>query len=221
MDARPGFTLATKARTLINAWAAQDRQLPGRAVALALRSGSNVYQAATRRRTELVISGPTSPTVSVRLTSSVVIEVVRTARESLLIVSFAAYGVAEVVAELAAAANRGVRINLVLEGTADDGGALRGSVGASAAFAELHNQANFWHWPARYRTAAGASRAALHAKIIAADTSTALISSANLTDRALSTKLEVGVVLHDPTIVDRLVQHFTALMSRGVPERVP
>jgi len=172
-----------------------------------------MQQQITAHRTELVISGPTSPSVPVRLTSSVVTEVIRAARQSLLIVSFAAYGVADVIHELTNAAADGIHIDLVLEGSAEDGGTLRGGTGAPAAFASLRDHAIFWYWPAHRRPAAGNSRAALHAKIITADTHTALISSANLTDRALSSNLEVGVVLHDPNVIERLVQHFAVLMS--------
>lgn len=206
--------MATHTRRLLDAWRTHAPELHGAAVALALSSAAQVHQQVAARRTELVITGPTSPSVPVRLTSSVVTEVIRGARTSLLVVSFAAYGVAEVISELTAAVGRGVHIDLVLESSADDGGALRGAGGASATFARLRNRATFWHWPAARRPQAGNSRAALHAKIIAADGRTALISSANLTDRALSSNLEVGVVLHDPDVVQRLVEHFTALMSQ-------
>lgn len=221
IDARPGYAASRHAQQLVQAWRATATTLPGAAIVLALRSAARIQQQAAARRADLVISGPTSPSVPVRLTSSVVVEVIRAARSSLLIVSFAAYGVAEVIAELAAASARGVRIDLVLEGTAADGGALRGLTGASAAFSQLADHATFWHWPAHRRPTAGKSRSALHAKIIAADTTTALISSANLTDRALSTNLEVGVVLKDPGVVQRLILHFEALMnpSAGVLER--
>jgi putative cardiolipin synthase len=57
---------------------------------------------------------------------------------------------------------------------------------------QLANSATFWHWPAHRRPAEGKSRSAPHAKIIAADTAIALISSADRTDRALSTNLEEG-----------------------------
>ncbi|MEH1129592.1 DISARM system phospholipase D-like protein DrmC [Micromonospora sp. CPCC 206061] len=213
IDTRPGYAVATNAQRLVDAWRSYAPDLAGAGVALALRAAANLQQRADADRTELVISGPTSASVPVRLTSSVVIEVVRAARDSLLIVSFAAYGVADVVRELADAAARDVRIDLVLEGTAADGGTLRGNASASDAFAALRDRARFWYWPAQHRPVTGNSRAALHAKIIAADTRAALISSANLTDRALSHNLEVGVVLHDPHVVKRLVQHFLALMS--------
>ncbi|MEH1014214.1 DISARM system phospholipase D-like protein DrmC [Micromonospora sp. CPCC 206060] len=220
INARPGHLVAAPARRLVRAWSAEAPELTGPAVALALRSAAVLHQQSAGHRTELVVSGPTSPSVPVRLTSSVVVELVRAARHSLLVVSFAAYGVAEVVRELVAASSRGVRIDLVLEDSVDAGGSLRGPLGASAAFAELRDRATFWHWPARRRpgTSTGTSRVSLHAKIIAADTRAALVSSANLTDRALSNNLEVGVVLHDPEVVRRIVAHFAALMD---PETGP
>ncbi|MDG4785078.1 hypothetical protein O7626_03880 [Micromonospora sp. WMMD1102] len=107
--------------------------MSGAAVALALTSAAVVHQQTEERRTELAVSGPVSASVPVRLTSSVVVELIRSARTALLVVSFAAYGVPEVVAELLAASGRGVRIDLVLESSSVDGGALRGVTGASAA----------------------------------------------------------------------------------------
>ena len=61
-------------------------------------------------------------------------ELVHDARESLLIVSFAAFGVSDVVNEIKLAVQRGVRVDLVLETTTSHGGALHGSVGAADAF---------------------------------------------------------------------------------------
>ncbi|MET8335459.1 phospholipase D-like domain-containing protein [Streptosporangium canum] len=99
---------------------------------------------------------------------------------------------------------------MVLEGAAEDGGALRGGSTAIAPFEALRPLATFWAWADRPR--AGGSVPALHAKLVAADEDVALLGSANLTDRALAHNLEVGVVLRDPDVVRRLVRHFRALM---------
>jgi cardiolipin synthase C len=109
IDARPGYAIATQARRLLDAWNSHAPGLTGAGVALALRAAAQVQERSTTHRTELVISGPTSLSVPVRLTSSVVTELIRSAQHSLLIVSFAAYGVADVIHELADAAARGVR----------------------------------------------------------------------------------------------------------------
>ena len=108
---------------------------------------------AAARRSDIVISGPVSDSEAIRLTGSVISELIHDCRESLLIVSFAAFGVTEVVQELARAVRRGVRIDLVLETTAQEGGALRGPVGAAAAFQAIRQDATFWTWPAARRPA--------------------------------------------------------------------
>lgn len=215
IEARPGFAMAGAAARLIAAWQAADPPVSGAAVALALESAAYVAAEAEARRGDVVISGPASDSAAVRLTSSVISELIHDCRESLLVVSFAAFGVPEVVRELKAAARRGVRIDLVLETTADEGGTLRGHVGAGAAFAEIRRDATFWVWPAARRPAVGASRAALHAKLVAADERVALIGSANLTDKALAVNLELGVIIHDPDIVGGIVRHFRILMEPG------
>ena len=142
-------------------------------------------------------------------------QLIHDCREPLLIVSYAAFGVTDVVRELGQAARRGVRIDLILESTANEGGALHGPIGAAAPFQDLRRDATLWAWPAARRPAIGTSRAALHAKVVAADDRGALLGSANLTDKALALNLEVGVILRDPGVVHRLVSHFRSLMKPG------
>jgi cardiolipin synthase C len=213
IDAKPGYAIGGKAAALVHAWRTADRSLHGPAVALALDSAARVQAECAARRSDVVVSGPTSDSASVRLTSSVISELIHDARHSLLIVSFAAFGVADVVRELERAERRGVRIDLILESTEDKGGTLNGAVGASAAFATLREHATFWTWPADRRPVVGQSRAALHAKLVAADERIALLGSANLTDKALAYNLELGVIIRDPDVVARMVHHFHSLMN--------
>jgi putative cardiolipin synthase len=215
IEARPGYALGSAAAALMAAWRAADPPPAGTAIALALEAAATVQKQAEAHRSDVVVSGPASDVAPVRLTSSVIAEVIRDSRDSLLVVSFAAFGVAEVVHELERAAKRGVRIDLVLETTAQDGGTLHGQIGAASAFAGLQDHATFWTWPASRRPAVGASRAALHAKLIAADECTAMLGSANLTDKALVHNLELGVIIRDPDVVRRIVHHFRFLMRPG------
>lgn len=209
--ARTGTGMDARAARLLAAWSASEPPPSGSAVALALETASRMHDAAHRHRTDIVVSGPHSDEVPVRLTSSVIIQVIRASRRSLLVVSFAAFGVAEVARELAIAARRGVCVDLILEGTAEKGGTLRGRAVAAQTFEDLRPVAEFWAWTDR--STAGGSVPALHAKVVAADEDIALIGSANLTDRALAYNLEIGVILRDPDAVRRLVGHFRSLMK--------
>jgi phosphatidylserine/phosphatidylglycerophosphate/cardiolipin synthase-like enzyme len=212
IGAKPGFALGGAAERLVAAWRSADPVPPGSAVALALEAAALVQADAAARRSEVVVSGPASLSVPVRLTTSVISGIIHDCRSSLLIVSFAAFGVAEVVTELRHAAKRGVQIDLVLESAEADGGTLHGQFGASAAFEAIRHDARFWTWPARRRPMV---RAALHAKLVAADERMALLGSANLTDKALVYNLELGVLIRDPDVVRRIVRHFRSLMNPG------
>jgi putative cardiolipin synthase len=142
--------------------------------------------------------------------------IIRDCRKSLLVVGFAAFGVAGVIAELQPCCRTRVRIDLVLESAEADGGALHGPFGASAAFKAIQQEATFWRWPAARRPVVGVSRAAMHAKLLAADANVALLSSANLTDQALGDNLELGLLVRDPEVVRRIVGHFRSLMRPGI-----
>jgi cardiolipin synthase C len=215
IEAKPGFALGGAAERLLVTWRSANPVPSGAAIALALEAAAVVQAEAAARRSEVVVTGPASPSVPVRLTSSVISGFIHDCRKSLLVVSFAAFGVAEVVTELHQAAERGVRIDLVLESAEADGGTLHGAVSASVAFEAIRRDVTFWTWPAKRRPMVGASRAALHAKLIAADERVALLGSANLTDKALAHNLELGVLIHDPDVVRRIVRHFQSLMKPG------
>jgi cardiolipin synthase A/B len=128
----------------------------------------------------------------------------------LIIVSYAAYRVEELVAALTAASNRGVAVRLILETTADSAGALTRD--AAEAFAALRESVEIYVWPLEQRT----SGARLHAKVAVADAESAFVTSANLTGYALDQNLEVGVSVRGGTVPRRLAEHFRALMERGV-----
>jgi putative cardiolipin synthase len=190
IDARPSPGIGSRAALLISAWRTAHPSLTGGA--LALETAWRMHAKQVAQRGDVVVSGPVSDSTALRLTSAVVTGLIRGASESLLIVSFAAFGVSEVVDELARAAERGVGIDLVLESTTARGGTLHGMTEATATFDAIKHHAKFWIWPADRRPLTGTSRAALHAKLIAADARVALVGSANLTDKALASNLELG-----------------------------
>ena len=117
-----------------------------------------------------------------------------------------------------AAAHRDVDIRLVLEDTADSGGAL--TFDARTAFSKLEGLVRFYAWPLAQRGAGDGSRGALHAKAIVADHERALVSSANLTGSALESNMELGLLVEHGPIPQRLADHFSELMTRGVLREV-
>ncbi|GHD85373.1 hypothetical protein GCM10010508_08880 [Streptomyces naganishii JCM 4654] len=184
--------LAQQLLEIMRAWRTEAPALTGAGLALALATAQSSPRPGPP---QVVVSGPMSASVPARLTSGVVVEVIRSATTSLLIASFAAHGARDVVGEIARAVDRGVHVDLLLEE----------STQATAAFAALPRGVRIWH-------RAGAA-GVLHAKLIVADRHTALLGSANLTDRALSDNIELGVVLRDPKLVEPLIEHFRWLLA--------
>ncbi|MDH6488715.1 DISARM system phospholipase D-like protein DrmC [Streptomyces sp. SAI-127] len=184
--------LARQLTEIVRVWSAEAPGMTGASLGLAL---ATVRAFPRPRPAQVAVSGPMSASLPARLTSGVAVEVIRSARTSLLVVSFAAHGARNVVAEIGQAVERGVRVDLLLEE----------STQAATAFVALPSEVNVWH-------RVGPS-GVLHAKLIVADRHTALLGSANLTDRALSDNIELGVVLRDPSLVEPLVEHFRWLLS--------
>jgi phosphatidylserine/phosphatidylglycerophosphate/cardiolipin synthase-like enzyme len=202
-------------RRLVEVW--QDAS--GQAVALGLRAAVRAVQATRADQAiDIVWTGPQTPEVPVRLTRAVLVDVIRSAAERLVIVSFAAYKVALVVDELAAAADRGVDVRLILETSETSGGRL--DVDAANAFSSLGAAVSFWVWPAEQRPLLPAGTAALHAKAAIADDHTALVTSANLTGHGMNENMELGLLVRGGPVPRRLAAHFAQLMTDRVLDRV-
>ncbi|MFI2348223.1 DISARM system phospholipase D-like protein DrmC [Streptomyces sp. NPDC019443] len=196
--AHPAAGLSSQLGAVRAAWQDEAPGLPGTAIALSLATAEACEQG-WEPSAELVVSGPTSPAIPVRLTSGIAIDVIRSASDALLIASFAAYDISEIITELRAAVGRGVRVDLLLEE----------STSAARVFDALQGQVRIWH------RADGSAPGSLHAKVIAADRRIALLGSANLTSRALSDNVEIGVILRDSRAVARLVDHLGWLTGPG------
>jgi phosphatidylserine/phosphatidylglycerophosphate/cardiolipin synthase-like enzyme len=207
----PTAAFERAARRLVAAWGTAS----GEAVALGLRAAVQAVQATRAdQAVEIVWTGPQTAEVPVRLTRAVLVDVIRTAAERLVIVSFAAYKVALVVEELAAAAARGVDVRLVLETAETSGGRL--ATDAADAFSSLGAAVSFWIWPSEQRPSLPAGAAALHAKAAIADDHTALVTSANLTGHGISENMELGLLVRGGSVPRRLADHFTQLMADRV-----
>lgn len=198
---------------LAAAWAGASTT--GSALALGLRAtGAAIEQERGEQSIEVVWTGPKTTAVPVRLTREVLIDVIRAARQSLFVVSFAAYKVDVVLHELAAAADRGVAIRLILESGETDGGTL--TFAAAKAFERLKDRVMFYVWPLDKRPPLEKGRASLHAKAAIADDRAALVTSANLTGHAMTENMELGLLLRGGSIPGRLSDHFHELIAKGV-----
>ena len=143
---------------------------------------------------------------------------VANATQSLVLVSFVSYDVAELTAGLADAIKRGVEVTLILETPDDLGGNL--TIDTNHPFEPIKKTASFYRWPKETREADFSASARLHAKCVIADQRAAMITSANLTSAGINDNIELGVLIEAGPLPKRLSQHLKLLVEQGVLERV-
>lgn len=172
------------------------------------------------RQIEMLWSGPPpSGHLAARRIDQALYDLIASANHEILLVTFAAVKVERLADTLLKAAQRGVKIRLVLEFAEASEGQL--SFDALRAFpTALIDTAEVYYWPVENRERNQAGRPGkLHAKLAAIDNAV-LISSANLTDDAFSRNLELGVKLTDPDVVLWAKEHFQGLIRDNTLRRL-
>lgn len=205
VGAQPAAHAAVAA--LATAWAATPA-ITGAGIALALRTGLHTRVSADEQRSRPVWTGPEAAGEQ-RLTASVLHELVAGARRRVLLISFAAHTFPSLATDLEAAVERGCTVDVVFETETDSAGGY--SSHETRPFGDVPGIRR-WRWPAEQR----AHGAMLHAKALIIDGERALVGSANLTKRALTANLEVGVLVPDPAVATALEMHVIGLMDQGI-----
>lgn len=194
---------------------------PGALAAILSGAFYAVSEERTRKRVELVWSGPSALGSTVRSTEPALLELLAAARYSVYLVTFAAYKVPAVAAAISAALARGVRVVFVLESEEASAGKvsfdplpyLRGS---GNRLIELYT----WPLARRVRDERG-RHGTLHAKFAVSDRKRLLISSANLTEYAFELNIELGVLLTGGEAPEEAAAHIDSLIRLGVLQRQP
>jgi len=181
-----------------------DPELPGAAIALALESARLTMMRSESPEIEIVVTGPDSPAVPIRLTSEVVVGLITDASRRVTIVSYSVARIPAVIAALADAKARGVRVNLIFEspGHFAHGGGVR-----------FYGAHPIYQWAVDRRAV---PHALLHAKAVIIDGQDILVTSANLSNLAQQSSLELGLLCRGGGIADRVQRHFDALIANGV-----
>jgi cardiolipin synthase len=168
------------------------------------------------RKVELVWSGPTEISSPLRHTEPALLELLQSARESVYLVTFAAYKVPAVVDAINAALARGVRVVFVLE----DEEASAGKVDFNPlAFLTTRGglpiEVYVWPLEKRQRDVRG-RHGTLHAKFAVADRARLLVSSANLTEHAFNLNIELGVLVSGGPAAGQAVAHLDTLIRQDI-----
>ena len=168
-----------------------------------------------QQTSELVWTGPATSVVPVRRTEQVLSDLIDGAERKLTIMSFGIFQVPRLVEALEGALDRHVALRIVLgdreqqtDWVIDQQRHQLGRIVAA--------KATLCWWPheRRLRDTSGCA-GLMHAKSAVADSRTAFLTSANLTEAALERNMELGVLIHGgmlPSAIDRLVD---ALLESG------
>lgn len=164
-----------------------------------------------KQRVNLVWTGPVTTTISVRRSAAVLLELIDDSRTDLIVISFASFRIPDVEVALSAAVTRGVQLYLILESEEESSGRYHQYGGP--AYAALLRSANvrYYSWPKNRRP----SGALLHAKAVICDANKALITSANLTERAIDDNIELGILIEGGRVPEKLHSHVMSLIQSG------
>ncbi|PLS78577.1 MAG: hypothetical protein CYG59_17780 [Chloroflexi bacterium] len=204
-------------RKLIDRWYSEAPDISPHSFAFALLAATGTADYLRKSQTvEVVWTGPDSD-LPLRHTAQVLQQVIREARNSLLVVSYAVYDIPEIVQVLADALNRGVHLSLVIEAPEEQIG--HAAYNTLAAFGpHVSQRATVYRWPQELRPMHPTSHkpAALHVKCAVADGEALLLSSANLTHYALNLNMEMGVLIRGGRLPRQVVKHFVWLMEQQI-----
>ena len=219
----PGFPADCRdgVDALVSAWRSSGSSVSAHALGLAILSASRAAEAERLgERVELVWSGPAKPGTALRRTEQALTELVQSARSELWIVSYVAYSVSGLRDALADALRRGVRVRLLLESRESGGGRITHD-GIAALRPVVDLGAIVYEWPLDRRPTNGrGSPGSLHAKFALADASTLFVTSANLTEAAFETNMELGAIIRGGPQPRRLAETVTWLVESGSIQEV-
>lgn len=195
---------------LIGAW--RESTVSGEELAAMLLAAAHAFRhAESRQRVELVWTGPTTELVPARRTEQALIQVINAAQQRLFITSYVAYDIESIARALKSAAERGVKIEFLMELSSAQGGKV--SVDPIGNLKKIVPDAMFYVWKDK---GAAFVNGSVHAKVAVADGVYCFITSANLTGYAMDQNMEAGVLISGDPLPEQLHRHLEALVMTGV-----
>lgn len=201
----------------LSVWEAKAPHVSAQTVAFGILTAVAARDAQrSQQNVELVWTGPDSHLISLRRTDQALLQLIREATSSLKIVSFAVYKARPIVKALVEAARRGVEINIFVETESESDGLISYDT-IKALGSDISDRANIYYWPREKRLLDNRGRhGALHAKLAVADSQNLFVSSANLTDYAMTINMEMGIMIRGGDAARIAEQQLTQLVNQGV-----
>ncbi|MCC7359022.1 MAG: hypothetical protein IT317_06075 [Anaerolineales bacterium] len=203
-------------RGLLGLWRMVAPSVPPVAIGLALQTAARTAESFRQEQSlELVWTGPVSDVIPLRRTDQALLQLIHAAQRRLLIVSFAVYKANAIAQALVQAARRSVAVDICLESPSASEGKVTYDMFAALG-PEVQRHARLYVWPLDQRPVSTTGHhGSLHAKLAVADGQTLLISSANLTEHAMTLNMEMGMLVSGGEWPARVAQHFQRLITAG------
>lgn len=201
----------------LDCWRQGAGALASEAVALALRTAAHAEKVHREGQTvELVWTGPETGVVPFRRTEQALLQVIDSAAERVLVVSYAVYNIPRICDALIRAAGRGVAITLVVE-TPDrlEGQNSYDTLRALGPTVAARSRVFLWPLEEREKEDNG-KPGILHVKCAVADGRWLFLSSANLTEYAFTVNMELGLLFTGGSLPGQVEAHFDRLVEAGV-----
>lgn len=213
----PKAHLRSVVADLIETWQAEGMHLDSKAIATALATAAHCDTSLRQELSvELVWTGPNPKVTPLRRTDQVLLQLIREAKQEIIIVSFAVYKVPEIAKALMSAMNEGVSLRIIAETPESSEGKIPFGVRAALG-AKILQQAKVLVWPVEQRPVDKNGRyGSLHVKCAIADEKHLFISSANLTEYALTLNMEMGLLVHSEDLARQVTEHIDQLIHQGI-----
>jgi phosphatidylserine/phosphatidylglycerophosphate/cardiolipin synthase-like enzyme len=217
--AQPGYR--SEAGRFFDVWNALPSKVSPQCAALCLLTAATSDKAQRGGQTiELVWTGPDANCIPLRRTEQVLLQVIDSAKERLLVVSYAVHNIPDICDALVKATERGVVTTIIIETP----NRLEGSNNfdtVRALGSAVAKSCSVYFWPEGKREKSPAGKVGiLHVKCAVADGSRLFLSSANLTEYALSTNMELGILITGGTAPEQVERQFDRFMQSGVFRKI-
>lgn len=205
-----------RALAFVDCWRTEAADLDANVVAIALQTAAVSEQKHRDSQTvELVWTGPDVDCAPIRRTEQAILQLLDSAQDRITLVSFAVYSIPNIAKSLVKAAQRSVKLTVIVE-TPDKLGGENEYSTLRALGSEVEACSSVYYWPKEKRKLSETNKPGiLHVKCAVADGEWLFLSSANLTQQAFTINMELGMLVRGGTMPRRVEQQFDRLIHTG------